>query len=72
MIEFKLKEDQEFITLVNLLKINSVISSGGEIKHYLNEELVAIEGVVLFEKRKKIYANMIVDIDGSESIKVVR
>ncbi len=61
-----IKINTEFITLVQLLKMESIISSGGEVKYFLIENKVLLNDNEVFEKRKKIYPNDILIINEEE------
>lgn len=61
-----IKINTEFITLVQLLKMESIISSGGEVKYFLSENKVLLNDNEVFEKRKKIYPNDILIINEEE------
>ncbi len=56
----------DFITLVQFLKMESIISSGGEVKYFLEENKVLLNDIEVFEKRKKIYPNDILKINEDE------
>ena len=56
-IIFELK-DQEYITLVNLLKLKSLVSSGGEVKILLLEEKILYNGEVEYRKKKKLFKSI--------------
>ena len=68
-IIFELK-DQEYITLVNLLKLKSLVSSGGEVKILLLEEKILYNGEVEYRKKKKLFKNDIVNLDGKYEITI--
>ncbi len=57
--------DEEYITLVKFLKINDIISSGGEAKIFIEENDIFLNDQKVFEKRKKIYVNDILNINGT-------
>ncbi len=61
-----IKINTEFITLVQFLKMESIISSGGEVKYFLLENKVLLNNQEVFEKRKKIYPNDILKINDEE------
>jgi ribosome-associated protein len=65
MQKFEIKK-AEFITLVQLLKIENKISSGGEISFFMEENEIHLNGISVFEKRKKIYPGDILDINGEK------
>ena len=66
-IIFDLK-NQEYITLVNLLKLKSLVSSGGEVKSLLIEEKITYNGEIDYRKKKKLFKNDIVILDGKYEI----
>lgn len=47
--------NKEFITLAQFLKEESIISSGGQAKWYLNENPVMLNGVLENRRGKKIH-----------------
>ncbi len=55
--------NKEYITIVQFLKMQSIISSGGEVKYFLDENDVKLNNINVFEKRKKIYPNDILKIN---------
>ena len=62
----------EYIQLGQLLKYANVLSTGGQIKVLLEEEKITLNGVLITEKRKKIYPNDIVTIANEVTITVVK
>lgn len=70
MKNIEVKLDQEFITLVQLLKATGTISSGGEIKFLLQEELVLYNDTIAFQKKKKCYIGDIITIDDHTKITI--
>lgn len=65
-INFQLEDGEEYITLVNLLKYENIISSGGEIKYLLENEMITYNGEVEFRKKKKCYPNDVIFVDNYE------
>jgi len=53
-IDFSIREGEEFIPLVQLLKVTQVANSGGEAQMLVVEGQVLLNGVVDFRKRAKI------------------
>lgn len=53
---FSIADDQEFITLDNLLKLMRLVGSGGEAHAAIQEGLVKVNGEVELQKRKKLRA----------------
>jgi ribosome-associated protein len=53
-IDFTIREGEEFIPLVQLLKVTQVVNSGGEAQVLVAEGQVFLNGVVDYRKRAKI------------------
>ncbi|MDO1604881.1 S4 domain-containing protein YaaA [Lactobacillus sp. YT155] len=70
MQEFVL--NKEFITLGQLLKEVGVISTGGQAKFFLQEDLVFLNGEVENRRGKKIYVGDELKIDDQDIIKIVQ
>ncbi len=64
MITIKIKDDKEFITLGQLLKIEGFISTGGEAKTYLLENTVLVNGEQDNRRGRKLYRNTKVELNG--------
>lgn len=62
----------DYIQLDQLLKYANILSTGGQIKELLAEELITLNGTIVTEKRKKIYPNDVVSIGDEISITVVK
>lgn len=60
IVEFTLREGEEFIPLVQLLKVTQVANSGGEAQVMVVQGQVLLNGVVDFRKRAKIRAGDVV------------
>ena len=54
------------------LKYANLLSTGGQIKVLLAEEAITLNGVIVTEKRKKIYPNDVVIVGDEVSITVVK
>lgn len=65
-----LKITTEYITLQQLLKIENFISSGGEAKYYLQDNLVYVNNELENRRGRKLYPNDIVIIK-EQQIKIV-
>ena len=63
-------ECQEFIPLVNLLKMTNAISSGGQIKMLLAEELIQYNDTIAFQKKKKCFAGDVIIVNNEVKITV--
>lgn len=61
-IDFSLREGEEFIPLVQLLKVTQVANSGGEAQMLVVEGQVLLNGVVDFRKRAKIRPGDVVSV----------
>lgn len=64
----QVKITTEYITLGQLLKIVSVISSGGAAKYYLAENEVFVNGELEARRGKKLYPNDKILVDGKTYI----
>ena len=62
----------DYIQLDQLLKYANILTTGGQIKELLAEELIMLNGTIITEKRKKIYPNDVVSIGDEISITVVK
>jgi len=67
-ITFKLREGEEFIPLIQLLKIVQVASSGGEAQAMVLSENVRLNGKTELRKRAKIRAGDVVNVFDFEII----
>ncbi len=56
----------EFITLQQLLKVESIITSGGEIKIYLLDNIVLVNGERETRRGRKLYPGDIVKVEDLE------
>ena len=61
-----LKIKTEYITLQQLLKIEDIISSGGEAKYFLSNNEVYVNGELENRRGRKLYPNDIVKVSGKE------
>ena len=68
MIEFKL--EGEYIPLIQLLKVTSLVSSGGEAQTFVTEGKVKYNGTVDLRKRLKVRVGDVVEFD-RKKIKVI-
>ena len=60
----------EFIRLDSLLKLASLVSAGGEAKHFIQDGLVTLNGEVCSQRSKKIRPGDKVSFAG-ETIRVI-
>lgn len=65
MITIEIKEDKEFITLGQLLKIEGLISTGGEAKLYLLNNTVLVDGIKEDRRGRKLYRDTKVELNGN-------
>ncbi|HET9571534.1 MAG TPA: RNA-binding S4 domain-containing protein [Bacteroidales bacterium] len=61
-VDFSLREGEEFIPLVQLLKVTQVANSGGEAQILVAEGQVMLNGVVDYRKRAKIRPGDLVSV----------
>jgi ribosome-associated protein len=54
MENFKLKEDEEFIELKNLIKLLGWVGTGGEAKVRIDDQEIKVNGEIETQRRKKI------------------
>ena len=60
----KLRKGEEYITLQSLLKVTSIISTGGMAKMYLVDNEVLVNKERENRRGRKLYAGDIVEADG--------
>ena len=68
-MEFQL-EGSEYIELKNLLKVTSLVETGGEAKSAIEAGEVQIDGVVDTRKGRKVREGMTITFKG-ETVKVI-
>ncbi|SUP43930.1 RNA-binding S4 domain-containing protein [Veillonella criceti] len=61
-----------YIKLDQLLKFEQIIGTGGQVKFLLDDEKITVNGELCHEKRKKIYPDDIVKIQGIGTLLVVK
>ena len=71
MEEFKLRPDDEYIQLTQLLKATNIAESGSMAKMLIDNELVKVDGEIEYRYRRKLYDGMIVEFE-DKTIKVVK
>ena len=71
MEEFKLRPDDEYIQLTQLLKATNIAESGSMAKMLIDDELVKVDGEIEYRYRRKLYDGMIVEFE-DKTIKVVK
>lgn len=63
-----LKITTPYITLQQLLKIENIISSGGEAKFYLADNPVLVNGELENRRGRKLYPKDVIKVDNQEFI----
>lgn len=71
MEELKLRENDEFINLIQLLKAMNLVESGAMAKEVIDEGLVRVDGEIESRYRRKLYDGMVVTFN-EEQIKVIK
>lgn len=61
----------EYINLDQLLKYGNYISTGGEVRHLLDQNLITLNDQPVTERRRKIRVGDIVKVKGIVNIKVI-
>lgn len=64
----RLKITSEFITLQQFLKIENIISSGGEAKYYLTYNEVFVNNELENRRGRKLYPNDVIKIENKEYV----
>lgn len=62
----EIKINTEFITLQQFLKMENIISSGGEAKYFLQEEKVFVNGELENRRGRKLYPGYAIKVFGKE------
>ncbi|WP_301859243.1 RNA-binding S4 domain-containing protein [uncultured Megasphaera sp.] len=62
----------DMIQLDQLLKLGSILQSGGEIRFLLEEKRIFVNGILCEAKRKKIHVGDVVEIKGVGTYTVTR
>ena len=65
MNTIKIKDNVEYITLGQLLKIEGIIYTGGEAKEYLAANKVLVDGEEENRRGRKLYRGMTVVIENT-------
>ncbi len=58
----------DYIKLQQILKLASILSQGADIKYFLQEELVTVNGELATQRGKKIYKGDVIEVVGYEQI----
>lgn len=60
------KINTEYITLGQLLKIENIVGSGGEVKLIINSLDILVNGVKENRRGRKLYPNDLIEINGKK------
>ena len=71
MEEIKIREEDEYIKLGQLLKLAGMVSSGVEAKIVIQEGKVTVNGEVDDRRGKKCYPGDVISFNG-ETVKVIK
>ena len=66
MEQFKLRESDEFIKLVQVLKAAGLVENGVEAKEVIQNGLVAVNGEIDTRRGRKLYPGDTATFDGNE------
>ncbi len=64
--------NSDVIQLDQLLKWAGIVDSGGQVRFMLDDNIIKLNGVLLTERRKKVYPGDVVEIMGTGTWKVVK
>lgn len=68
----KIEIHSDVIQLDQLLKWEGIVESGGQVKPMLEEKLIKLNGVLVTERRKKVFPGDVVEIAEIGSWEVVK
>lgn len=71
MEELKIRNNDEFINLSQLLKAMNMVESGAMAKIVIDEGRIKVDGETEYRYRRKLYDGMIVEFD-NQKVKVVK
>ena len=54
----------EYIQIDQLLKLEGVIETGGQVKSLIDDQVLTLNGVIVTEKRKKCRVGDVIGVDG--------
>ena len=54
----------EYIQIDQLLKLEGIIETGGQIKSFIDEGILTLNGLIVTEKRKKCRVGDVIGVDG--------
>lgn len=64
----KIEINTEFIKLSQMMKMASLVQSGGEAKQIILDGLVIVNNGICTQRGKKLYKDDVVEFDGKEYI----
>ena len=67
---FKLNNGEDYITLINLLKIKQLAQTGGHAKLIVDQGLVHVNGKIETQKRKKLKSGDLIKIE-NKTIEII-
>ena len=67
---FKLNNGEDYITLINLLKIKQLAQTGGHAKLIVDQGLVHVNGELETQKRKKLKSGDLIKIE-NKTIEII-
>ncbi|WP_418627161.1 RNA-binding S4 domain-containing protein [Anaerosinus sp.] len=70
MENIQIKTDD--IQLDQLLKLASIVESGGQVKYMIADELIKLNGNIVTERRRRIRPGDIVEVDGVGKLSVIK
>lgn len=68
--EFTIREGDDFIELISLLKYLGIASTGGQAKLMVENNTVMVDGVIETRKRRKVRSGMTVTTTDGYSVSV--
>lgn len=63
-----IKINTEFVKLSQMMKIASIVQSGGEAKQLILEGLVLVNDEVCIQRGRKLYKDDIIEFDGKKYV----
>lgn len=64
--------NSDVIQLDQLLKWAGIVDSGGQVRFMLDDNIIKLNGILLTERRKKVYPGDVVEIMGTGTWKVTK
>lgn len=63
-----IKINTEFVKLSQAMKMADLVSSGGEAKHFILQEMVLVNDEICTQRGRKLYKNDIMEFDGNKYV----